>query len=353
MTIDYLIIGQGICGTFLSWNLLKQGKKVIVIDEARPFSSSKVASGIINPVTGRRIVKTWMIDELLPFAKNEYECFGQELNAEFVKETDVLMFHPTIQMKEAFEERSAEDKQYLENENDSVWKQYFNFNYGIGKITSCLHIDLNLLLDLWRKQLQEQNLLIEEKFDNDELSYNNSRITYRNITAEKIIFCNGVDAFRLSYFDRLPYATNKGEALIAEIPGLPATYIYKQNLSVVPWKDELFWIGSTYEWSYTDLQPTEKFRIKAEEQLKFWLKVPFRIIDHIASERPATLERRPFVGLHPAHPSIGIFNGMGTKGCSLAPYFAKQLSDHLLYNTPIKPDADVQRFKRILSQRTA
>ena len=43
MTVDYIIVGQGICGTFLSWNLLKKGKSVLVIDdEANPYSSSKV-----------------------------------------------------------------------------------------------------------------------------------------------------------------------------------------------------------------------------------------------------------------------------------------------------------------------
>ena len=81
------------------------------------------------------------------------------------------------------------------------------------------------------------------------------------------------------------------------------------------------------------------------------LKVPFTILDHLAALRPAVaVERRPFVGLHPTNDKIGILNGMGTKGCSLAPFFAKQLVDHLLYNEPIMADADLQRFKKVLSR---
>lgn len=353
MTADYLIIGQGICGTFLSWNLLKAGKKVIVIDEPRPFSSSKVASGVINPITGRRLVKTWMIDELLPFAKNEYECFGRELDAAFIAQTDLLMFHPTMQMKEAFEEQITSNKQYLQHAADTEWKAYFNFSYGIGKISPCLHINLNSLLEKWGAYLLQQGLLIQERFNNDELSFSGSQVIYRGITASKIIFCNGADAFQLPYFSLLPYARNKGQAIIASIPGLPAGHIYKQGLTIVPWNEQLFWIGSTYEWDFTDLEPDEHFQKKATEQLKCWLKIPFTIVDHLAAERPATLERRPFVGLHPVHPAVGIFNGMGTKGCSLAPYFAKQFSDHLVRQAPIQPEADVQRFKRILTQGTA
>jgi hypothetical protein len=52
--------------------------------------------------------------------------------------------------------------------------------------------------------------------------------------------------------------------------------------------------------------------------------------------------------LHPVHTCAGILNGMGTKGCSLGPLFAQQLTRHLLYNEPIMPDVDVRRFNRIL-----
>ncbi|MBL0154470.1 MAG: hypothetical protein IPP93_13685 [Chitinophagaceae bacterium] len=96
--------------------------------------------------------------------------------------------------------------------------------------------------------------------------------------------------------------------------------------------------------------PTEEFRIKTESNLKEWLKLPYTVTAHFAATRPATLERRPFAGIHPLYPSIGILNGMGTKGCSLAPYFANQLCRHPVYGEPITPEADVKRFTRVLSR---
>ena len=78
------------------------------------------------------------------------------------------------------------------------------------------------------------------------------------------------------------------------------------------------------------------------------LKIPFTITDHFAAVRPAALERRPFVGIHPYRPSLGILNGMGTKGCSLAPYFSKQLTDALTNGQQIDSLADIKRFSRIL-----
>jgi len=62
------------------------------------------------------------------------------------------------------------------------------------------------------------------------------------------------------------------------------------------------------------------------------------------------LERRPFVGFHPLYPSVGILNGMGTKGCSLAPYFSQQLVNHISSQLPIHPEADIKRFARVLSR---
>ena len=90
---------------------------------------------------------------------------------------------------------------------------------------------------------------------------------------------------------------------------------------------DLFWIGSNYLWEFPDDNQPNNSGTQTELLLKTWLKVPFKIADHKASVRPANIERRPFIGFHPAYKNIGILNGMGTKGCSLAPFFAKQLTE--------------------------
>lgn len=348
---DFIIVGQGICGTFLSYYLLKAGKKVLVIDDNRPFTASKVASGVINPVTGRRIVRTWMIEELLPFAADEYEKFGSDLGVELAKKVSVLDFHPTLQMKEAFEKRRLEKSEYLHKGDGLDWKNTFNFHFGVGEISPCLLIDIQLLLSLTRVALQKQNALCDETFYQGKLQLMNNAVAYKNLSASKIIFCDGVSGFNNAFFKNLPYSANKGEAIIARIPGLKKDYIYKQGLSIVPWKDDLFWIGSNYEWNYNDLTPSTAFKEKVSQFLTYFLKGTFEIVDHIASVRPANMERRPFVGLHPNFPQVGILNGMGTKGCSLAPFFAKQFADHLVKGTPISPEADVKRFTKILARK--
>lgn len=351
MQVDYIIVGQGLCGTFLSWNLCKSGKKVLVIDASRPNSSTKLASGVINPVTGRRIVRTWEIETLLPFAWEAYTQLGKDIRQDIIKQCNILDFHPTPQMELAFRNRLPEETEYLRvPENPDAWRAYFDFPFGIGEINPCLLIDLNAMLTGWRKELAAQNALIESKFQLSELKVESHRVSYGQWEAEKIIFCDGTDGFENPYFQILPYAGNKGEVIIASIPDLPRHHIYKQGINLVPWKEDLWWIGSNYEWDYQDLDPSQAFREKVEQQLKHWLKLPYNIVDHQAAVRPANMERRPFVGLHPVHSSIGVFNGTGTKGCSLSPYFGHQFTQHLLYDAPLNPLADVQRFKKILSR---
>ena len=354
MQVDHLIIGQGICGTFLSWYLQKAGSSFIIIDESKPFTASKAAAGIINPVTGRRIVKTWMIDELLPFLSHAYQQIGNELDIDCIAQKKIIDFFPTPQMRNAFFERYEEDRQYLNKPLDeTAWIEDFNYDFGFGEIQPCYLVDLTILLSASRKKLITQQQLLQERFNITELLITENKIQYKDIIADKIIFCDGIESLNNPYFKNLPFAPNKGEALIVEIKDIPPGHIYKKGITIVPWKDELFWVGSSYEWEFQNDQPTEVFRKKTEMILQQWLNTPFRVMEQIGSVRPATLERRPFVGFHPLQKNIGIFNGMGTKGCSLAPFFAKQLVEYLAHNIPILPEANVKRFSGVLSKTPA
>ena len=413
--VDVLIIGQGICGTFLSLELERAGLSYLLIDEVKTpnpdmrtgavaqagsiFSASRAAAGLINPVTGRRLVTTWMIDELLAFAQERYAQLATVLGATFLEKVHVADFFPTAQMRLAFLRRLEEDGSYLRlPRNEQNWDSCFHYELGYGIISPCYLVDLPGLLTAARKRMLQQGVLREEEFKSGELKVGALRggvgkaemsagasagaalsggvlgdgaVKYRDIEARRIVFCDGVESFAGPYFSRLPFAPNKGEVLIVDIPGLEkaaaslgeaATWldgdtgtktertIFKKGISLAPWQDGLYWVGSSYEWSFETTGPTEGFRQKTEMALKEWVKLPFRVVDHIAAVRPATLERRPFVGFHPVYPAVGILNGMGTKGCSLAPYFARQLADHLVKGSPIQPDADIQRFTKVLSR---
>jgi len=351
MNADYIIVGQGIAGTWLSYYLLKAGKKIIVIDKENPTSPSRISAGIINPVTGRRHVEVWMANEILPFAWNAYTELGKELTTPAITQKNIIDFFPTAQMRLSFLQRVEVKSEYLLSFTvDHHFREYFNYDFGYGEVRPVYMAYLEHILPAWRKYITGQSLLLEENFDINQLNLQDGIVSYNNITASKIIFCDGMASAENPYFKKLPFAPNKGEALIIEIQNMPPRKIFKKGVVLVPMADPGFWwVGSNYQWEFENALPTKEFRDNTETQLKSWLKRQFVIVDHFAAVRPATLERRPFVGIHPHCSEIGILNGLGTKGCSLAPFFAKQFSDHLLSGLPITPEADIKRFSKILS----
>ena len=72
-------------------------------------------------------------------------------------------------------------------------------------------------------------------------------------------------------------------------------------------------------------------------------------MSQFAAIRPATVTRDAFAGMHPHYPTLDILNGMGSKGCALAPFLAKQLADHLTSGATIIPQANVARYARVLA----
>ena len=352
MQVDYLIVGQGICGTMLSWFLYKEGKSFLVIDEGSGDTSSKIAAGIINPVTGRRFVRSWMIDEIMPFAVDTYEKIGLVLDNSFVYKRSVIDFFSTPEARNSFINRLVEDDTFLHTYPDqNHFNQFFHYDFGCGEISPAYTVHLQVLLSAWRKKLMDNHSFREDKFEPKDLQVKSDKVEYQNISAQKIIFCDGVASMESPWFNLLPFSANKGEALIIESEELTNGHIFKRGMMLAPLPEKhTYWVGSNYIWEYADAKPTQQFYDKTTTLLNTWLKVPFKVLDHKAAVRPATIERRPFIGFHPQYPTIGILNGMGTKGTSLAPFFAHQMAQHLVYDIPLMEEVDVRRFSRILSK---
>ena len=327
----------------------------MIVDEEKSNSASRVAAGLINPVTGRRLVKSWMIDELIPVFKNVYGEIENEFGIQCLHETALTWHLPATDIVEAFEKRMGSEADFLQAAHSEAERVHFNFPYNAGNISPCYVVNVQLILDAVKSNADKSGNLLPEKFDYHQLRITGNTIQYKNITASKIIFCEGSAATKNPWFANLPYSLNKGEALIVSIEAIPRTSIYKfkQTLVPLPGEKNLWWYGSNYIWEFKDDQPTTFYRETSARELKNWLKLPFTIIEHKAAIRYATVERRPFVGLHPSQPSIGIFNGWGTKGCSLVPYFSEEFATHLINpKMPITSEADVKRFSRLLTSPT-
>lgn len=353
-----LVVGQGLCGTWLSYWLQQAGMAHLVIDEERPHTSTRVASGVINPVTGRRMSVTWLADQVIPFAEQAYTAMGSHLAdsqllpaGPLISRCDIVDFFNSPDRRLDFEKKAGQFAQYLQWPPDEhAWRSLFHYELGFGTIAPAYQVDLQNMLDGWRSWLQQQQCLLPQRFDSGLLQLTESGVQYGDIHADRIIFADGAAAAAAGFFQLLPFALNKGEALLIKAEGLPSDRIFKKGNTITPWRGGLHWAGSTYNNHFTDDQPSADFRQSMEAWLRSFLVQPFEVVDHLAAIRPATVERRPFAGWHPQHPQVGILNGTGTKGVTLAPFFAQQLVANLAQQQPILPQADVARFARVLAR---
>jgi hypothetical protein len=66
-------------------------------------------------------------------------------------------------------------------------------------------------------------------------------INYKNIKAEKNNFLRWHSFFSKSlFFKNLPFALNKGEAILIESPGIPSTHIFKKGMMLTLIQKDLF-----------------------------------------------------------------------------------------------------------------
>ncbi|SEW00271.1 NAD(P)/FAD-dependent oxidoreductase [Chitinophaga arvensicola] len=340
--VDYLIVGQGIAGTMLSWYLLQAGKKVIVIDDAKSNSASRVAAGIINPVSGRRFEPAWMYETIYPFARNAYRQLSELLQVPVFTERDLWTVFPSAQMRDAFLAKTT-GNEYTELPAALKYEAFLDQPFGAAVVHGAT-VNLRSLLPAYRRYLQSLEALEEIHLDANALEVTPEKIIYKDITADKIIFCDGVGTTRLPYFKEIKFLPNKGEVLLVKIPGLETADIIKKGITLVPQENGLYWAGSSFVWDYENDHPTAKQREVLEKSLAQLLTVPYEVVEQLSAVRPSGNDRRPMAGFHPEFPAIGLFNGLGTKGCSLAPFMAAHFRDVLVANAPLMPEIDLQRY---------
>ncbi|MDN5201533.1 FAD-dependent oxidoreductase [Fulvivirgaceae bacterium BMA10] len=346
MEIDYLIIGQGLAGSILSYELIKRGRRVVVMNDSNVHSSSRAAAGIFNPITGRKMVKTWMAHELFPYLRTFYKDLETTLKTKFYHPTSIYRPYISIEEQNEWMGKSAmEDYAPFIHHNylQPVYKEFVNDDYGGLELKQGGYVDTKKLLDSYRNLLISKNGYKEEYFDEAKLEFEADGLKYDGISARKVIFCDGPSGKDSKFFSWLPYRTVKGETLIIE-PEKDFSVIFNRGVFILPTIQGTYRVGATYDWKDTSLEVTESAKKQLVEKLDLLLKTKYKIIDQVAGHRPATKDRRPFVGQHPEMGTLCIFNGFGTKGVSLIPYFAKEFCDFLECNKNLNNEVNITRY---------
>ena len=332
MPPDILIVGQGIAGTMLGWELERAGIPFGIADPGHSAAATLVGAGLINPVTGRRLVKSWRIDALLPAARLAYQSIEGALG--------IPLWHP-MRIRRVFAE-AAERRAFNQKFERGELSPYVDTaaddqGFWIG---GAARIDLARLLAASRERWASRGILRDERIG--------SAASGRAL----VIDCTGWHGTR-GGFAFVPWEYSKGEALEIAAEGLEPDVVINRRQAVVPLGPGRAWVGATHEPGVTEAEPTREGRALLETAARSLLARHIEVRAHRAALRVTLPDKRPLAGRHPENHRLGVVNGLGGKGALWAPMLARQWVDHLGKGGPFDPEVAVARFFGCISSQAS
>ncbi len=331
METNLLIVGQGLAGTVLGWELERAGVPFRIADEGHARAASRVAAGIINPITGQRIVKSWRVDTLLPLARETYRAIEGALGVPLWRE---------MRVRRLFREES-ERRVLAEKQTRGDLLDYAGASDGDGFwIEGAARVDAAALMAASRERWRAAGVLREERVD------------LRRAREEHSLVIDCTGALRPEpgeggpAFDFVPWQFSKGECLTIAIDGLAPDVVLNCRHWVVPLEGAGAKVGATHGPGRCDATPTEAARTELEEAAARMTARTFTTVAHEAGVRSYLADKKPVVGRHPTDARLGVMNGLGAKGGLFAPALARQWVRHLVEGASFDPELDVARWWR-------
>ncbi|MBD2716054.1 FAD-binding oxidoreductase [Microvirga sp. STR05] len=349
---DYLILGHGIAGATLAWELRRRGRNVLVLDAPNPDSASNVAAGLMNPVAGKRFALAWRADELLTAASQLYGEMEAHFGEQFFVQLPIWKLFSSVAEQNTMLARSADKpwQDFVENAGAELPTPSGILNeFGGLCIRRGGYVRLRELLAALAAESLENGLLQHETFDWQQLVTGPTGVTYAGrVRARQLVCCEGAAATQNPFFHWLPLTPNQGEVLDVECPGLSQAQVLNKGAYVVPLSEGQFRVGATYRWPPFAAGTTPEACTELSQRLAATTSLPFTVRAQRAGVRPAVRDRKPLLGRHPEVPVVSIFNGFGSKGVMLAPRLAALLADHLEHpEAALWPEVNIKRYQAL------
>jgi glycine oxidase len=346
--LDYIIVGAGLAGISFSEFLLEEKKSFVVFDN-HSQNSTTVAGGLYNPVVLKRFSEVWRAQEQLDLLDGFYGKLEKKLQTTFNFALPVYRrFYSVEEQNNWF---LASDKPGLSSFlSTSLITAKFDgiaSPFGFGKVNFSGYVDTHLLLTKYHEYLRSNNLLLETPFLYKNVVFYDDHVDYGGLKARHVVFAEGFGLHQNPFFNRLPLDGTKGELLLIKAPKLRLDVIVNTSIFILPLGNDLFKVGATYSWEDKTLATTENGKNELLEKLNEILQCDFEVVNQLAGIRPTVKDRRPLIGRHPKMKNCYVLNGLGTRGVMLGPYLAQHLYQFIENGTPLDPEADITRFKKL------
>ncbi len=322
---DVAVLGGGLAGTTLAWQLHARGVRFRLYDRgevAHPHSASRVAAGLLTPVTGQRPALSWRFDELAPVAWAFYARVEALTGAKFFHPGPMVRLFHTPEERVLMTERAATRfAGHVEVTDEPLDPAAFAMPHGGAVMQHAARLDVPEYL-----RASHAFFARHDAYEQAEVAVTTDIAA--TLGAKRVAFCQGYALNPL--FPGVKFDASKGEILALRIPGLTEDRtVNRHGQWLTRVGPEAYRAGSTYDRAALDDTPTPAGRARILEALTRSLRLPVEVTDHVAAVRPIIDDSRPLVMTHPDNPAWSYFNGLGSKGALTAPFFAAMLAGHL------------------------
>ncbi len=366
--VETVIIGQGLAGTAIAWSLINRGREFALIDEGGLGSSSRIAAGLVTPITGARHVETWAWDKAFSIVSQFYQKCEQVTQRNFWK------IEPSIRLFASQEERDRFDIRYPSDHSGSYShaligsKNRFESELEQSRWSSAVHASYGgfimpqaarlLTADFLKASLdhfESMNSVSTASIDmSTEVAIDGEMILLESvdIRCKQIVFCEGHRALQNPWLNPIELVPAQGDILTVRIPGLKLDRVLHAGCWIAPAigdginDESLYYVGSTYRWAPLNGVPNEESLSILSDKLRSFINLPFEVVDHRAAIRPAGFDHKPLLGNHPSNTNFWILNGLGAKGVLLAPWCAEMLVNAMLFQKPIDMELAWNRTRK-------
>lgn len=342
---DAIIVGNGIAGCVMAWQHHFNNKNIILVGD-RLKGSSVVAAGVYNPTILKRFTVVWNAAAITPYMLDFYKKIEQLTNVTLLHSSPILRrFHDQKESTTWTKKSKRIDlSPFVQQEivHDDIYG--IDAPYGYGLVPEAGWLDTIAFMNLTWSFFDRHHKVLQESFEHDLLDIQHDRVVYKNVSAYRLIFAEGFKLRHNPFFNHLPLQGNKGEVITIKVPGLQLTHTIKSSVFIMPYKDDLFWVGATYDRDDHEDQPTQHALAFLTTRLERFLQLPYEIIDHKYGIRPTTVDRRPFIGKHHTYDNVYVFNGMGSRAVLLAPWSSERLYASIYHDLSLDLEMDIKRF---------
>ena len=339
---DVIVVGQGLAGSALAWQLQAAGQRVLVIDALEPVTSSSIAAGLITPIAGQRLVKDARFETFMSTARELYSSVEQQTGRSVFHDRTALRLFRSEDERSKWNERrqNPEYQSFVVNPQPAslIDPELLDAEHG-GVALRAAQLDVKAFLDVCRSVLTCQQQSIDWRTD---VEIGSDNMSVGDHTCRFMIACEGHRGSANPYFGAVPFKSVKGDILTVRFDKpLPGINLHREIWLAPTSEPGSFRVGATYDRDYTSLEPDPVARRWIEERLKAFIKVPYEVIDHSAAVRPVLGSDRVLIGFHPDHKQLGFFNGLGSKGALQAPWYAEKLMQALVHGVALPTDIDI------------